>query len=283
MKFALPTLTPEMRETLVEKGLYLVAGIIILVLAHHIGSTIKRAIYHKGQSDLKDIKATSESNQTKQIRKTRLLFIILGQIAYYGILGFAILLVLKLLGIEATSIIALLGATGFTIGLALQGTFSDISSGILLGFIQTYTIGDLIEVDGVKGRVRDFNLTRTILEDVDTNAMIMIPNRLISENKVTNHTRNTTRRVKFDIKVGNTYSEFAKLIKLLRAELTNYPGVLEGPIPPIVGVSDMGDVGTLVTVKFYIDTKNYPGIVLPIQSHIRQFLADLKVPLVDPF
>lgn len=283
----LPPLTPELRTSLLEKGMYFLVGIVILVFAHFVGSSIKNAIYKKGIEDINDIKTAKGGNpndNTKQIKKTKLLFIILGQMAYYIVVGFAVLIVMKLLGIEATSIIAILGATGFTIGLALQGTLSDISSGVLLGLYQTYTIGDLIEFDNVKGRVKDFNLTRTILTDMDTNALIIIPNRLISETTLINHTRSEHRRIKFEINVSNKYNDFEKLIQSLKEELSKNPRVQTNQDAPIiVGVSDMGDVGTKITVKFYIATSDYPAIVLPIQSRIRQFLADNQVPMVDPF
>lgn len=286
MKIHLPALTPEQRSSLLEKGLHFLGGIIILIIAHYIGSSLKSSIYNKGADDINDIKAAKGGNpndNTKQIKKTKLLFIILGQMAYYLVIGFAVLIVMKLLGIEATSIIAILGATGFTVGLALQGTLSDISSGVLLGLYQTYTIGDLIEFGDVKGRVKDFNLTRTILSDIDTNALIIVPNRLISESTLINHTRSEHRKVKFEINVSNSYTDFAKLIQLLKEELGKIQGVESKPDPPIVGVSDMGDVGTKITVKFFIATSDFPAIVLPIQSRIRQFLADNKVPMVDPF
>lgn len=283
----LPKLTPEMRSSLINKGLYLCAGVVVLIVAHQVATIIKRTIYMKGQADAANIDSdnvASEADQNRQIRKTKLMFIILGHMAYYSIMALAILIVLKLLGIEATSIIALLGATGFTIGLALQGTLSDISSGILLGLLQIYTIGDLIETqDGIRGRVKDFNLTRTILTDIDTNAVIIIPNRKMSENTIINHTRSEHRKIKFEMRISNKYEEFDKLISILEDEISKFPGVVNTPEKPIVGVSDMSDVGTQVLVKFFIRTKDFPGIILPIQSHIRQILADNKVPMVDPF
>lgn len=276
----LPTINPDLRKSLLDKGLHLVAGILILIAAHHIGSWLRKGIISRGAKDLVQGKTSDEK---QQLRKTKLLFIILGHIAYYSTMGFAVLLVMKILGIEATSIIALLGATGFTLGLALQGTLSDMSSGILLGIFQTYSIGDLIEVNGVKGKVRDFNLTRTILTDMDTNSLITIPNRMISENTITNYTKSEHCKVKFEVNVSNKHEDFDKLINTLRDELAKHPAVLTVPEGPVVGVSNMGDVGTVITIKVMIRCNDFPGVVMPIQSFVRQTLSNQKVPLVDPF
>ena len=279
-------LSKTTRSVLVNKALYLLLGAAFLIVAHHIGTIVKRIIFTKGNSeirDLKDASATEIANQKKQIRKTKVLYIILGQVAYYAIMGLALLLVLKLFGIEATSIIALAGAAGFTIGLGLQGTFSDIASGILLGIFQTYTIGDLVEIDGITGRVKDFNLTHTILVDMDTNSQITIPNRKISESNITNYSKSDQTRVIIKINVSNSYQEFDKLIPALQKDLATMPGVVSVPAPPVVGVDNMGDVGTIVAAKFYIDHDNFPALVMPIKSKVRQLLTDMKVPLVDPF
>jgi small conductance mechanosensitive channel len=285
--FRLPTLSADMQSAILTKGTYLLLGIVLLVVAHQMGAFVRRIIYHRGQEDIRDLKRTatgSTSDSRQQIKKTRVLYIILGQVAYYAILAVAGLLVLKLFGIEATSIIALTGAAGFTAGLALQGTLSDIASGVLLGLFQTYTIGDLVELEGgVRGRVKDFNLTRTILTDLDTNALIIIPNRKISEGTVINHSKSEQRRIKFQINVSNSYVEFEKLIATLKDEVSRLPGVLATPDAPIVGVENMGEVGTIITVKLFIANDDYPVLVLPIQSRVRQILADLKVPMVDPF
>ncbi len=242
------------------------------------------AIYMNGTINIDEIQnIDSKSDENRQIHKTRLMYIVLGHIAYYSVIVFAFLLVLKMLGIEATSIIALLGATGFTIGLALQGTLSDISSGILLGILQTYTIGDLIEIDGHIGRVRDFNMTSTIISELHTHATIIIPNRKISGNTIINHTKLPQRAVMFEIRISNSYKNFDELIVKLQNDIAKYPGVKSTPYPPVVGVNEMKDVGTILIVKFSINTKDYPDIVIPIKSHVRQFLANNEIPLVDPF
>jgi small conductance mechanosensitive channel len=282
MKIPKPSfISHDLQNSLVNKGLKLILGFIILLVAHHIGRMLKMAVYTRGRSDIAGLNISKESDQMQQVQSTKLVYIIVGNVAYYSILVLALLILLKLLGIEATSIVALLGATGFTIGLALQGTLSDISSGILLGLLQTYTIGDLIEIDGAKGYVRDFNLTHTILTDMDTNALIVIPNRIIAEKTIVNHTKLGQRRVKVLIRISNKYNDFARLNKIIYDELIKYPGVLNKPLPPDVGVIEMGEMGTVVMALFFINTTDYPSIILPIQSHIRQVLADNNVPLIS--
>lgn len=276
--------------SLVQKAIRIVFGVLILGFAHFIGYQLKSLIYMQGRNDIKDMvrkNTTDGSVQTKtdnlkQAKQTKLVFVTLGQITYYGIMIVGVLIVLKVLGIETASIIAIIGTIGFALGLALQGSLSDIASGILLALLQLYSIGDIIQVDETEGKVKDFNMFHTVIEDIHTNTVITIPNRKIQEGVVINHTKAKVRIVVVDILVSNKTADFNKVIRMVQEEIDKMPGVLRDPAP-VVGVASMAEVGTTVRAKVAIPTTEYPDMVIPIKTAIREVLAKNNVVLVDPF
>lgn len=277
------------KGSLAQKALRIVLGIAILGAAHFIGKQLKELIYLQGRHDIRDIvrKDTSDGVQTKkdnlkQAKQTKLVFVTLGQITYYTTMIIGVLIVLKVLGIETASIIAVIGTVGFALGLALQGSLSDIASGILLALLQIYSIGDVIQVDDVEGKVKDFNMFHTVIEDIHTNTIVTIPNRKIQEGVVINHTKAKVRVVVVDILVSNKTEDFNKVIALVQEMLTKMPGVLQDPAP-VVGVASMAEVGTTIRAKVAIPTSEYPEMVLPIKTAVRDVLAKNNVVLVDPF
>lgn len=276
-------------STIIQKASRIVFGFLILGMAHFIGYQLKALIYMQGRHDIKDIvrKDISDGVQTKsdnmkQAQQTKLVFVTLGQFTYYTVMVVGVLIVLKILGIETASIIALIGTIGFALGLALQGSLSDIASGILLALLQMYSIGDVIQIDEVEGKVKDFNMFHTVIEDIHTNTIVTIPNRKIQEGVVINHTKAKIRVVVVDMLVSNKTEDFDKVILLIKQAIDNIPMVLKDP-EPVVGVFSMADVGTTVRAKVAIPTSEYPNMVIPIQTAIRDVLAKNNVVLVDPF
>lgn len=275
--------------SVIQKTFQIILGVVILGAAHFIGKQLKELIYLQGRQDIRDIvrKDTSDGVQSKndnlkQAKQTKLVFVTLGQITYYTAMIIGILIVLKVLGFETASIIAVIGTVGFALGLALQGSLSDIASGILLALLQIYSIGDVIQVDEVEGKVKDFNMFYTIIEDIQTNTVITIPNRKIQEGVVINHTKAKIRIVVVDILVSNKTEDFNKVIAMVQDTVGKIPGVLQDPAP-VVGVASMAEVGTTVRAKVAIPTSEYPEMVLPIKTAVRDVLAKNNVVLVDPF
>jgi small conductance mechanosensitive channel len=275
--------------SILQKAMRIVLGFLVLGMAHFVGYQLKSLIYLQGRQDIRDIvkKDTSDGVQTKtdnlkQAKQTKLVFVTIGQIVYYAVILVGVLIVLKVLGIETASIIALIGTIGFALGLALQGSLSDIASGILLALLQMYSIGDIIQVDDMEGKVKDFNMFHTVLEDIHTKTVVTIPNRKIQEGVVINHTKEKVRVVVVDILVSNKTEDFNKVIALVVETINQIPGILKDPAP-IVGVASMAEVGTTVRAKVAIPTSEYPEMVIPIKTTIRDVLAKNNVVLVDPF
>jgi small conductance mechanosensitive channel len=148
---------------------------------------------------------------------------------YYGLLAFTIIAALQRLGIEATSIVALLGAAGFAVGLALQGTLGNFSSGVMLLVFRPYNVGDFVVVAGQDGHVRKLGIFNTTLETLDSRT-ITIPNGAIFGDVIENHSGRPVRRV--DVMVGVAYDADIDQAKAVLVDaLERLEGVAPEPAP----------------------------------------------------
>ena len=123
---------------------------------------------------------------------------IIGNIIRYGIIIITLIAVLGQFGVQTTSIIAVLGAAGLAIGLALQGTLSNVAAGVMLSLLRPFTTGDWVETGNVSGTIREVGLFTTIIDTFD-NVYVSIPNSSIWNSTITNHSHYETRRIDVDI------------------------------------------------------------------------------------
>ena len=129
------------------------------------------------------------------------LFNFLGNIARYIVVGFAFLFVLNTFGVQTTSVVAVIGAAGLAIGLALQGTLSNVAAGVMIVFFRPIKIGDFVEVNGQMGTVKEITLNYTELASL-ANVQIIIPNSQVWGNTIVNYSIYKTRRAEWTFGVG---------------------------------------------------------------------------------
>lgn len=110
-------------------------------------------------------------------------------IAYYALLVFVAIAALSKVGVETTSFVALIGAAGLAVGLALQGTLANFAAGVMLVLFQPFTLGDEIEAGGASGTVKEVQIFNTILEKKEENKTVIIPNAKITADKIIIHKR----------------------------------------------------------------------------------------------
>jgi len=160
-----------------------------------------------------------------------------GNIARWFVLLIAGIMVLGIFGVETASLAAALAAIGFAIGLALQGTLSNIASGIMLLILRPFRVGDVILVNGLNGRVEEVELFHTSLDTLD-NRRITIPNSTIFGAVIENYTRHGTRRV--DFSVGTAYAADLDATRATLLEAArSVPGRDESQDPQVV-LLDLG-------------------------------------------
>ena len=171
-------------------------------------------------------------------------------VARYAILTAAVLGCLGVFGIQTTSFAAVLGALGLAIGLAFQGTLSNFAAGIMLLVFRPFKVGDVIEVAGEIGSVKELELFTTELVSAD-NRRIIVPNSEVFGKKIINYTHYPTRRV--EVAVGTDYgADLDKVRGVLEGVAKSVEGGLEEP-PPAVFLSELG--GSSIDWKVRVHTK----------------------------
>ena len=165
----------------------------------------------------------------------------------YGILVLTVIIVLGQFGVQTASMIAVLGAAGLAIGLALQGTLSNVAAGIMLLFLRPFRIGDFIDAGGRAGSVINVNLFTTELKMAD-GVFMSLPNSQVWGQPITNYARNPIRRM--DIVVGIAYDDdIDAAIEALSTVLAADERVLKDPAPQVM-VTNLGESSVDITMRF---------------------------------
>ncbi len=188
----------------------------------------------------------------KQLDDT--LFNFLGSIVRYAILGFAFLFVLNTFGVQTTSVVAIIGAAGLAIGLALQGTLSNVAAGVMIVFFRPIKIGDFVEVAGQMGTIRDITLNFTELANLG-NVQVIIPNAQVWGNTITNYSVYPTRRAEWTFGVG--YGANLKQAEdLIRETIIADPRAKAEP-EPFIQVNNLGESSVDFLVRVWCDSADY--------------------------
>lgn len=175
-------------------------------------------------------------------------------LVYYLLLTFVVVAVLGLFGIPTTSFIAVLGAAGLAVGLALQGTLSNFAAGVMLLIFRPFKVEDVIEAGGATGKVIEIGIFSTTLHTPD-NVRIVVPNSGIYGGMVKNYSANDTRRN--DLVVGISYDDdIGKAIDTIRGVIDADPRVLPEPAPQIA-VSEMADSSVNLVVRPWCRAEDY--------------------------
>lgn len=160
----------------------------------------------------------------------------------------------KMVGFETTSFIAVLGAAGLAVGMALQGTLSNFAGGVMILIFKPFKVGDLIVTQGHLGTVKEIHIFVTILLTPE-NKTVIIPNAAVSGNDIINYTTEGVIRV--DMVFGISYESNIKKAKdVLMSILENHPKVLKDPAP-FVGVKELGDSSVNLAVRPYSTPQDY--------------------------
>lgn len=171
-----------------------------------------------------------------------------------------IITVAGMIGIQMTSFIAILGAAGLAVGMALQGTLQNFAGGVIILLLKPYKVGDYIEQGGISGIVKEIQVFNTLLVTLD-NKVIVVPNTQLATNTLTNYTRSEKRRV--DVNVGIAYGEdINKARKVLVDLAMSHPDVLkDGADVPAVAVLELGASSINLQLRAWTKTENYWGVM----------------------
>ena len=182
---------------------------------------------------------------------------VLTQIARYAILVFTIVLVLAEFGIQTASIIAVLGAAGIAIGLALQGTLQNVAAGLMLLFLRPFKIGDFIETGAGSGTVREIGMFMTRMR-TSQGVFVAVPNSKIWSDSITNYSRLPTRRI--NLVIGISYDDdIDKACALILKLAQSKEQVLDSP-EPVVNVINLGDSSVDLELRAWTKRQDYWGV-----------------------
>ena len=203
---------------------------------------------------------------------------ILASIIRYA--GFILTLVVALgqFGVQTTSIIAVLGAAGLAIGLALQGTLSNVASGIMLLLLRPFSVGDWIETNSISGTVREIGLFATQIDTFD-NIYITVPNSSIWSATIINNSRHQIRRMDLDIGIGYN-SDLNKVEKAL-ITLTKDKRILSDPEPQFL-VVDYGDSAILVRLRLYAQYEDFFALNWDLKRRLKPLLDAHNIEIPFP-
>lgn len=187
--------------------------------------------------------------------------------------------VIEMAGGEATSLVAVLGAASLAIGLAFQGTLSNLAGGVLLLTLRPFHVGDVIESSGHIGKVEAIHIFTTVLVTVD-NKVITIPNGQLSNASVVNYTSKPTRRVDFTFGVG--YESDLKLVaKLIEGVALANPKVLKDPAP-FIRLGEQADSSLNFTVRLWTETANYWDVYFDTIDQVTEVFNENQISIPYP-
>ena len=179
--------------------------------------------------------------------------------------------VASMVGIETTSFVAVIGAAGLAVGLALQGSLANFAGGVLILIFRPFSKGDYIVAQGDEGIVERIDVFATVINRLD-NQRVILPNGPLAGGMIRNATGESTRRV--DLSIGISYSDdIRKACQTLTQMCSNHPKVLKDPAP-FVGVTDYGDSSINLTVRPWCKTQDYWDVFFDLNEQMKYTLDE---------
>lgn len=242
----------ELMPMLVESGLSVVGALVILIIG----------LWLAGRARAFTIRALD-----KPLRSDDMLKGFFGSIIRYLVIAITFLAVLGQFGIETTSIIAVLGAAGLAIGLALQGTLSNVAAGVMLLIFRPFRVGHFVDIAGTAGTVKDLTLFTTELATGD-NVQIIVPNSAVWGQSIRNFSAHPTRRV--DMVFGISYEDdIDKAISIVQACIAEDARSHSDP-EPLVVVGNLGDSSVDLTTRVWCNSADYWGLKFDLTKSIKE-------------
>jgi len=234
-------------------GLKVVGAIAVLVIGRIVAGMVRRAVR----------RALERAGIDATLRP------FLSGLVYYMTLAVVLIAVLNLFGVETTSLIAILGAAGLAVGLALQGTLSNFASGVMLLVFRPFKVDDVVEVAGIVGKVVTVEVFNSVLKTGD-NIRVVIPNSQIYGAIIKNYNGYDTRRI--DMVMGVSYDDdIAVAVETINFILEAEPRVLKDPAP-VVAVHELADSSVNLVVRPWCQVPDYWALKWDLTRQMKEGL-----------
>ncbi|MGW8317315.1 MAG: mechanosensitive ion channel family protein [Bacteroidales bacterium] len=230
----------------VQYGLKLLLAIVVLIIGLWVIRMITRGM-------VKMLKRSNVSDSLIPFFKT---------LANILLKVMLVISVMSMVGIEMTSFIAILGAAGLAVGLALSGTLQNFAGGVMILLFKPYEVGDFIEAQGFMGTVKEIQIFTTVLSTPD-NRKVIIPNSPLSTGSITNFSAMPTRRIDFSF--GIAYDDdIDKAKDILQKMADGDQRVLKEDNPPQVMVEELGDSSVNLKLRVWVKSEDYWNLYFDI-------------------
>jgi len=185
--------------------------------------------------------------------------------------------VVGMVGLEVTSFIAIIGAAGLAIGLALQGTLQNFAGGVIILLLKPFKVGDFIDGAGHSGTVKEIQIFNTFMKTGD-NKTIIIPNGQLANSSVTNYSTEPTRRVDWTFGIGygdNTSEARTVLLDLIKADSR-----IKSDPEPFIAVSELADSSVNFVVRVWVDSADFWGVFFEMNEKVYNTFSEkgLNIP-----
>ncbi|MEI8610778.1 small-conductance mechanosensitive channel MscS [Enterovibrio sp. Hal110] len=197
----------------------------------------------------------------------------------YLLFVIVIIAALGKLGVQTASVVAVIGAAGLAVGLALQGSLSNFAAGVLIVAFRPFKSGDYVEVAGVAGSVESIQIFSTVLTTPD-NKMIVVPNGGVISSPITNYSRHNTRRI--DYVIGVSYSADLKKTKEVLARVIAAESRILATPEPTIGVVELADSSVNLVVRPWVKTADYWGVYFDLLQAIKEELDNEGIEIPFP-
>ena len=201
----------------------------------------------------------------------------LSSLIYIVLMVFVVLTALSALGVNTINFLAILGAAGLAIGLALKDSLANFAAGVMLVLFRPFKLGDYIEAAGTSGSVRSIGIFNTVLKTPD-NRVITVPNSLIHADTITNYSAEDTRRI--DLVIGIGYDDdIARARALIQGVLSQDDRILEDPTPAML-LTELGESSVDIAVQPWVKSSDYWAVRSDLLERIKRALeqAGLSIP-----
>ena len=241
----------QIKELVAMYGLNILAAAAILVAGKLAASGTRRLV--------------RKLMNRRQVDATLVGFV--SSILYAGILAFVVIAAMSKLGIQTASFVAVLGAAGLAVGLALQGSLSNFASGVLMIIFKPFKGGDFVDAGGATGFIDEIGIFTTTVRTLD-NKKVIVPNSKIMGDNITNYTARETRRV--DLTAGVSYGDDIDKVKQVLTRILQEDGRILDEPAPFVGLSEMADSSVNFTVRGWVRTEDYWGVYFDTNEKIKK-------------
>jgi len=201
----------------------------------------------------------------------------LGNLTYILVLVFALVAAVGKFGVETASFVAVLGAAGFSVGFALQGSLSNFASGVMLLIFRPFRVGDFIDAAGVAGTVKEIRLFNIVLATGD-NVRVLVPNSKVYGDVIRNYSANDTRRV--EVPIGIAYdASIDEACRVTRKVIADDERILADP-EPLIAVAELGDSSVNLVIRVWVAAKDYWGVRFDLNKHLKESFdaAGIEIP-----